>query len=82
MKEKEFTDTEKKHNDMFRDDENKDHQISVNELWQKWKRSKGTFCKHTIISSLGGDFVYGNFCSGNADSFRSFSNIRHYPLDL
>ena len=65
MKEKEFTDTEKKHNDMFRDDENKDHQISVNELWQKWKRSKGTFCKHAIISSLVGDFVYGNFCSGN-----------------
>ena len=39
MKENEFTDKEKKQHQMF--DEDVDHQISVDELWQKWTKNKG-----------------------------------------
>lgn len=57
MKEKELTDTEKRHDDMFRDDE--DQEISVNELWQKWKRSKGIVSKDCLV--IGGHFVKENY---------------------
>ena len=57
MKEKELTDTEKRHDDMFRDDE--DQEISVNELWQKWKRSKGIVSKDYLV--IGRHFVKENY---------------------
>ena len=42
---------------MFRDDE--DQEISVNELWQKWKRSKGIVSKDYLV--IGGHFVKENY---------------------